>query len=308
MDELSTVTLDQVREAVLTPEGRRAYDVIELSKGACAVVYTFTGPARTMTLGPCDADGPHVPLNSVIVKVGKWKRVADLYAEVDIQRTANELGLAPAVYDFAVVGKAGAKVSGVVVMQRLTQPTYYRWLHWISREHRRSCGQGAGSWSIDRDALQLPAAKAWEHEAVRLRKALRTSGINHGDWHERNLVFDVPEVRERFFDMESPRDCGDGEGGEAEYKSLKHVMIEAIQAGPEAGRARLYVIDFGEARRIESAIEQRCAWAFFSRRIVDDSEEAPSNLTRQHTTLRLDSRTVGDRVKRLGSRRAQKAA
>lgn len=61
-----------------------------------------------------------------------------------------------------------------------------------------------------------------------------------------------------------------------EHFAIIETMLEAIAAGVKAGRARLYVIDYGGAKRLRGAMDRRCAAWCVDRRMVDADEEPPS--------------------------------
>lgn len=250
-------------------------------------------------------------------------------------RGGAEEGTEPRVPPRTTPQKSRAPVVGLVVMQRLTTPTYFRWyatlrlrttpwrggrrkgsslpfplhphrskggrkgrreerggegrrrrrgtldahtplptrdrLFWLTKAERRKAGILSQHWSIDREALAAPAARAWAAETRRLKEALLSAGIEHGDWHERNLVFDVPEAHALAF---APG---------VDHKVVKHAIEAAIADGPASGRARLYVIDYGSARLLRSQLDRTCACLCWSKRLVDPTEEPPSHVSRQIT-------------------------
>jgi hypothetical protein len=155
------------------------------------------------------------------------------------------------------------------VIERLTQPTFYRWLHWLSLEEGALRGSKDKSWHISKHALRAPIFRKWFAEIKRLGSALIDAGVSHGDWHERNLVFHVPGLKVR-------TTVGQRETYE-HHAETKALIMRAIAAGPEAGLARVYVIDYGCARAISGRVERFLARALgHDRHLVDADEEPPT--------------------------------
>jgi hypothetical protein len=251
----------QICAALADPAGLARVGAIELNHGANAKVYSWrTGPRRAILAKP---EGAVVPVCDIVVKLGRWDSAKDFVDEVDLQGVAHAAGCAPRVLHSHYELDATGKALGVLAMERLTQPTVFRWLHWLTRAN----GQPA-SWTISSKALHLPIVAEWLVEVNRLSAALVRAGVKHGDWHERNLVFDVPEVKAltAIGVEESP----------LEHHAIIEAMLDAIGAGVKAGRARLYVIDYGGAKRLRGTTERWCAAWCMDRRIVDADEEPPS--------------------------------
>jgi hypothetical protein len=208
----------------------------------------------------------------VAIKVGQWPSAKAFAAEVALHRTAAAAGCAPRLYYASTprrVRASGESVAGELVIERLTQPTFYRWLHWLTHEERMLRGSHDESWHISKQALRAPIFRKWFAEIKRLGGALIDAGVSHGDWHERNLVFHVPELKER-------TTVGQRETY-AHHAETKALIMRAIAAGPEAGLARLYVIDYGCARAITGRVERLLARALgHDRHLVDASEEPPT--------------------------------
>jgi len=200
--------------------------------------------------------------------------------EVRMQRRAAMAGCAPLLFHAAcqpVAAQSSASrgaVFGTIAMERLTQPTLYRWLHQVTREQRRKSGaSNVGAWSISREALHEPVVKAWEREAKRLQAALVRAGVKHGDWHERNLVFDVPAARALTAVGRTPSPL--------EHHALRELIMQAIAQGPSGGAARMLVIDFEGSKPLGGMVDRFFASMCIDRHIVDPDEEPPSPLSRQ---------------------------
>jgi predicted unusual protein kinase regulating ubiquinone biosynthesis (AarF/ABC1/UbiB family) len=106
---------------------------------------------------------------------------------------------------------------------------------------------------------------------TRLLDQLVNAGVAHGDVHERNLVFHVPEAREQI----APGHIETLD----EYCANKTIIMDAINAGPRGGRARLLLIDFGGAREVRGRVERFIAKSFIERHLVDPDEEPPPPLS-----------------------------
>ena len=104
----------------------------------------------------------------------------------------------PALYGGAWRG--GPRGLGVIVMRRLTTPTYYKWLSWLTTDLRRAgLGSADGGWAVDPKVQHLPLVQAWAAEVRQLKQKLALLDIRHGDVHEMNIVFEVPGERSRAF-------------------------------------------------------------------------------------------------------------
>lgn len=78
------------------------------------------------------------------IKFGSWPSQAAFEREVQIQRVAAEAGLAPKVFFSRWLGPVGRRSSGnrgMLGMQCLSQPTFFTWLRWLSKEISDSCGK-----------------------------------------------------------------------------------------------------------------------------------------------------------------------
>lgn len=275
---LPPVPIADACSALDTKEGREAHGAHELGHGANATVYSFplgSGSARL-------ASGALVELSSLVVKCGRWRSSTLFEQEARVQRAAAAAGCAPPLHYaayFPDVGASGASagaVRGVMAMERLTQPTFYRWLHWVTREQRRKANAAnAEAWTISPQALRDSTVRAWEKESQRLLAALIKAGVAHGDWHERNLVFDVPTARDATAVGRAPTPL--------QHYETKKLIKEAIWAGPAAGKARLLVIDYGGARQLRGRVDRFFARICIDRHLVDPDEEPPSPATRQLT-------------------------
>ena len=127
-------------------------------------------------------------------------------------------------------------------MRRLTTPTYFRWLTWVSRDLCRSgrVPGGGDAWLIDPRVQQLPLVQLWATRVRALKATLGDRNIKHGDVHERNIVFDVQgDARDRVFAAEARGD----------HKAAKRLLMQHIAKGPDGG-ADLVMIDFGQAARV----------------------------------------------------------
>ena len=189
---------------------------------------------------------------------------------------------------------------------------------WISKDYKRAkpSSGGYGGWLIDPAVAKTPLVKAWLAESQRLRRVLSKTGIDHGDVHERNFIFDVPhdcisnpgsprssntgsevdfseaasEPSERGDDdahelpeMSAEVSAADASATLMEQKRTKRRMMAEIAKGPApngGSRARLLLIDYGRATAVTS-LAQRLAVAVFGggRRLVDPEEEPPSPKT-----------------------------
>lgn len=183
---------------------------------------------------------------------------------------------------------------------------------WISKDYKRAkhSSGGYGGWLIDPAVAKIPLVKAWLAESQRLRRVLSKVGIDHGDVHERNFIFDVPpdcisnpgsprssnaeseadDASERGDDdahelpeMSAEVSAADASATLMEQKRTKRRMMAEIAKGPApngGSRARLLLIDYGRATAVTS-LAQRLAVAVFGggRRLVDPEEEPPSPKT-----------------------------
>lgn len=254
-----------IHAALNAKGGAAAVGAVEIGRGAFARIYAFSEEAAAE-----GARAARVRLDDIVLKVGSWQSAAAFDREVALQDRASTEGCAPRVLNAHRSPSFGAAVHGLIAMDKLCGPTLLRLLFWHSRDARRQRGvpDERNGWRIDPSTLDAPLVRAWRKEAGRVQAALFAAGIEHGDWHDRNLVFDVPEARQRAPELRA-----------AGEKALKHVLMAAIEAGPAAGRARLLAIDFGCARELRTALARACAPVCAGRRLPDLDEEAATPIT-----------------------------
>lgn len=183
------VTLDLKDVCEIAADAARRHEVsaYELTRGQNAVVYGFDDWSVLATVdgaAPGSTAARTLPLCSVVAKIGRWTSKDSFEREVRIHGIAADAGLAPRIY-YSHVTIVNGRMRGTIAMQRLTQPTYFRWLFWLSRQLRHMHERNALGWDIDKQALRLPIQKAWTRECKRVQTALFDAGIEHGDWHER---------------------------------------------------------------------------------------------------------------------------
>ena len=163
----------------------------------------------------------------------------------------------------------------MLCMRRLTQPTFFKWMIWLSRDLERAKGLPRSSeWLINPVVAQLPLLKLWAREAQRLRRELLALNVSHGDVHDNNLVFDVFAVRDLVFGTESTAPLPALEA--------RKVLMDCIACGPGPdAKARLCFIDFGQSWVATSCFE-RCLLIVCGHgdRLVDP-EEALAELERE---------------------------
>jgi hypothetical protein len=166
------------------------------------------------------------------IKDGVWRSEADFVAEVTVQERAASAGVAPQVYFWRWLGRAdsGTAGRGVIGMARLTQPSFFQWLRWLTVQRRRQEAAARANhrwrgivsppseeWLIDSAVLKLPIVARWRGEAKRLQAELRRLNIAHGDVHDMNFVFHVPG-EDGDADLADPvrgGEAGGGQGGAA---------------------------------------------------------------------------------------------
>mmetsp|Transcript_14347 Transcript_14347/g.36415 ORF Transcript_14347/g.36415 Transcript_14347/m.36415 type:complete len:349 (+) Transcript_14347:64-1110(+) len=283
--------LAPVIEQLTSAAGRKERGAVELSHGANAVVFALPAGAGTALL----PDERRVELSDLVVKCGRWRSRRHFDEEVELSRVAAAAGLGPVLYYASAVPLEHGVVQGIIAMERLTQPTLYRWLHWMTRSERVVNKQpNVGAWTISDEALKLPLVKVWIAECRRLRSALIAAGIAHGDWHERNLIMDVPAARTLTAVGKNPSPL--------EHHETKSLIMKAIAAGPAAGQARLLVIDYGGAKRLKSKIGRFFAFICIDRHLVDPDEESPSPPSALSRQVSAKSRATFGRVMRTSSR------
>lgn len=268
-------SIEEACQALGSVAGRSAHGALEVSHGANATVYGYplgSGYARL-------ASGELIQLSDIVVKAGQWRSAKAFDEEILTHRLGEAAGCAPRLFNYSFEPVHGASraskaaVQGVMAMERLTQPTFFRWLHWVTRDQRRKAhAANVAVWTISSEALHDETVKAWERESRRLFKRLVKAGVSHGDWHERNLIFDVPEARAATAVGRKPTPL--------EHHDTKALIKEAIAAGPAAGRARLLVIDYGGAKPLHGRFDRFLAGIFINRHIVDADEEPPSPISR----------------------------
>ena len=228
----STITFAALVDVVV--ERRPELGLAPLGKGAYAQVITFTSPTAVILEG-----GARVVATDLAVKIGAWTSEAHFDRECETQKAAAAEALAPALYGGAWRG--GPRGLGVIVMRRLTTPTYYKWLSWLTKDLRRAgLGSADGGWAVDPKVQHLPLVQAWAAEVRRLKQKLALLDIRHGDVHEMNIVFEVPGERARAFAAFA---AGDG-------KRAKRALMAAIAAGPGQSGVEVVMIDFGQARKL----------------------------------------------------------
>ena len=156
---------------------------------------------------------------------------------------------------------------GIMGMQCLSQPTFFTWLRWRSRAMREESGKKGddAKWLIDPAIVRLPIYLKWRHEIVRIRKGIKAKKIIHGDLHQMNFVFHVagfcqPGSREYFKVHNDPE--------------RKRRLMEAIEQGP-AGPAKLYMVDFGRARKVNGIILRALHSIFLGEQRLPDPEMEP---------------------------------
>lgn len=244
---------------------------IEVNRGAFAEVFAYPRSLDEAVL----EDGTSILLEDLVIKVGRYHTPEEFEAELKMARRAAAAGLAPRVLfgqlepvEPAADGTRSKILHGTIVMERLTTPTLLRWLFWVSQDYQRKKGVAKPRWEIVPAALKLPIVRVWTTEVDRMQKALIKAGIHHGDWHERNIVFDVPAVRAltvRGDDFE-----------DVVHDRVKEAIMKAIAAGPSAGRARIMLIDFAGATEIRTQLGTRTAMLCVNRHLADPSEERRS--------------------------------
>ncbi|KAH8058382.1 hypothetical protein JL722_6245 [Aureococcus anophagefferens] len=157
-----------------------------LGKGAYAQVITFTSPTAVVL-----EDGARVIATDLAVKIGTWTSESHFDRECETQKAAAAEALAPALYGGAWRG--GPRGLGVIVMRRLTTPTYYKWLSWLTTDLRRAgLGSADGGWAVDPKVQHLPLVQAWAAEVRQLKQKLALLDIRHGLCGNQPLVWDVP--------------------------------------------------------------------------------------------------------------------
>jgi tRNA A-37 threonylcarbamoyl transferase component Bud32 len=270
------LSMEEVCERVARE--KESVGAIEIGRGASATIFAFASGCAKL------ASGERVPLADIVVKLGRWRTQKAFDKEVRLHRVAADAGCAPLVYHATArpVDPSVKTVEGTLAMQRLTHPTFYRWLHWLSLQLRQEKGLNDLTWTIDKAALRTPIFKAWEKEVKRLLAELIKAGVAHGDVHERNMVFDIPEVRGRI----AP---GHVETLE-EHIATKQLIMEAIGEGPAGGRARIVLIDYGGAHGLSGRLDRFLAKTFIDRHIVDPDEEPPSPMSHRRTSAASTTR------------------
>jgi len=191
--------------------------------------------------------------------------------EVELQSAAAAAGLAPRIFFSTWLGGSGKDAIGLISMQRLSQPTFFKWLIWQTEAHRdtlRSAAARARSqeYLVDPKVAKSPLYKTWAAEARRLRAGLRTLGIAHGDVHENNLVFHV-EAETCPTDEEMASDDG--------RPARKKRLLDTIALGP-SGPARLLIIDFGRAKSVKGRLAWLMEDVFGGGRRMVDPTQVPS--------------------------------
>ena len=111
------------------------------------------------------------------MKVGAWASERSFDREVACQTAAAAAGVAPRVY--ASAWRSGRV--GVVVMERLTCPSFHAWLAWVAKDLlRRPAFKTSTRWIVDPRVHRLPLVRAWARERTRVRSKLATAAIRHG--------------------------------------------------------------------------------------------------------------------------------
>jgi hypothetical protein len=133
---------------------------IEINRGANAAIFSFALGSGSALL----ATGETVPLSDIVVKVGRWRTQTAFDDEARLQRVSADAGCAPPVFYSTAqpIGDGSTAVKGSLAMLRLTEPTLWRWMHWLTFQHRQAQGSANLAWTIDKAALKLPIFKAWE--------------------------------------------------------------------------------------------------------------------------------------------------
>jgi|TARA_B100000524_G_scaffold346843_1_gene247712 hypothetical protein len=212
-----------------------------------------------------------VASKDLAIKFGSWSSQAAFEREVQMQRMAAESHLAPEVFFARWMGSMGGGSTsvnrGIMGMQCLSQPTFFTWLRWRSRAMREESGKKGddAKWLIDPAIVRLPIYLKWRHEIVRIRKGIKAKKIIHGDLHQMNFVFHVagfcqPGSREYFKVHNDPE--------------RKRRLMEAIEQGP-AGPAKLYMVDFGRARKVNGIILRALHSIFLGEQRLPDPEMEP---------------------------------
>mmetsp|Transcript_30574 Transcript_30574/g.93577 ORF Transcript_30574/g.93577 Transcript_30574/m.93577 type:complete len:496 (-) Transcript_30574:658-2145(-) len=148
----------------------------------------------------------------VAIKDGNWSSRANFEAEVSTQERAALAGVAPEIFFCRWLGanpRLGSRSSagrGIIGMERLSQPSFFQWLRWLTIERRRELAarpkvgwralasvNEEETWLIDPIVMKQPIVLLWRKEAKRLQAELRQLRIAHGDIHDMNFVFHVPE-------------------------------------------------------------------------------------------------------------------
>lgn len=239
-----------------------------LGSGAYArVMLLKDGCGKTV----CASEDTAVEACRMALKQGRWADRSAFEREVELQSAAAAAGLAPRIFFSTWLGGSGKDAIGLISMQRLSQPTFFKWLIWQTEAHRdtlRSAAARARSqeYLVDPKVAKSPLYKTWAAEARRLRAGLRTLGIAHGDVHENNLVFHV-EAETCPTDEEMASDDG--------RTARKKRLLDAIALGP-SGPARLLMIDFGRAKSVKGRLAWLMEDVFGGGRRMVDPTQVPS--------------------------------
>ena len=187
-----------------------------------------------------------VPTTELAIKIGRFASRERFEREVEIQSLCAKAGIAPRVLSSKWDSAPGK--TGVIVMERLTQPSYFRWMIWLSKDLGRvTTLPDRDEYLIHPKVASVALVQKWAAEVRKLKTALAGLDVYHGDCHDQNIVFDVPQHRREIFSTE-------------DKKARKRLLMRYIALGP-GGPARLVFIDFGDSLRVTSFAGKLCLFA-----------------------------------------------
>lgn len=245
-----------VVRALADPELRAKLPMKPIGEGANAKVWLASLGMVQGVLGRGEGRGAERPgprvtavgAADLAIKDGVWRSEAEFVAEVTVQERAASVGVAPQIYFWRWLGHStpGSTGRGVIGMARLSQPSFFQWLRWLTvQRHRQKAACSAhsgwrslvtapaGEWLIDPAVLKLPLVARWRCEARRLQTELRRLNISHGDVHDMNFVFHIPgEHNDTELVLAGGAEAGAGggeDGGGSDAQDGAGAVVEAAR-------------------------------------------------------------------------------